>query len=254
MPFYLRKSISIGPFRLNLSKSGLGVSAGVKGLRIGTGPRGHYIHAGMNGVYYRKTLGGVGERPKAVAPPAEKHCADVSEAAIRDKLPTYITEDGILMRRVMSAETKFLVSESHAEALASLNEARGRASMAALLTITAGFLLGITLLAAQPVAIAATGLLFALAWFCGSQIDASRRHVVFAYDLAPGAETRYRNLVEALDTLGTSRLLQYVKAQGDITNLHAWKKNAGATRACCRMGSKPVDVRLPPRCGADSLG
>ncbi|GGB62772.1 hypothetical protein GCM10011505_49240 [Tistrella bauzanensis] len=29
---------------------------------------------------------------------------------------------------------------------------------------------------------------------------------------------------------------------------------AAAYRACCRMGSNPVDVRLPPRCGADSLG
>ena len=46
MPFYLRKSVSAGPFRFNLSKSGVGVSVGVKGLRIGTGPRGHYIHAG----------------------------------------------------------------------------------------------------------------------------------------------------------------------------------------------------------------
>jgi hypothetical protein len=49
MPFYLRKSISAGPFRFNLSSSGIGLSVGVKGVRIGTGPRGHYVHAGRGG-------------------------------------------------------------------------------------------------------------------------------------------------------------------------------------------------------------
>ena len=32
MGFYIRKSVSIGPLRFNLSKSGIGVSAGIKGL------------------------------------------------------------------------------------------------------------------------------------------------------------------------------------------------------------------------------
>ncbi|MFW8645427.1 DUF4236 domain-containing protein [Rhizobium beringeri] len=35
MPFYIRKSISAGPFRFNFSKGGVGVSVGVKGLRVG---------------------------------------------------------------------------------------------------------------------------------------------------------------------------------------------------------------------------
>lgn len=35
MGFRFRKSVKIGPVRLNVSKSGLGVSAGVKGARIG---------------------------------------------------------------------------------------------------------------------------------------------------------------------------------------------------------------------------
>jgi hypothetical protein len=54
MPFYIRKAISFGPIRFNLSKSGVGVSAGVKGLRLGSGPAGNYIHAGRHGLYYKK--------------------------------------------------------------------------------------------------------------------------------------------------------------------------------------------------------
>ncbi|MGQ0823763.1 MAG: DUF4236 domain-containing protein [Actinomycetota bacterium] len=57
MGLYLRKSISTGPLRFNLSRGGIGMSAGVKGLRVGTGPRGAYVHAGRGGIYYRQTLG-----------------------------------------------------------------------------------------------------------------------------------------------------------------------------------------------------
>jgi hypothetical protein len=56
MGFYIRKGIQVGPFRFNLSRSGLGISVGVKGFRVGTGPRGSYIHMGRGGIYYRKSL------------------------------------------------------------------------------------------------------------------------------------------------------------------------------------------------------
>lgn len=56
MATYLRKSFTFGPFRINLSKSGLGISFGVTGFRVGTGPRGPYVHAGRGGLYFRKSL------------------------------------------------------------------------------------------------------------------------------------------------------------------------------------------------------
>lgn len=57
MGFYFRKSINFGGVRFNFSKSGIGMSAGVKGFRIGTGPRGNYVHMGRHGLYYRAALG-----------------------------------------------------------------------------------------------------------------------------------------------------------------------------------------------------
>ena len=56
MGWYLRKSLSFGPLRINLSKSGLGMSAGIRGIRVGAGPRGKYLHAGREGLYYRASL------------------------------------------------------------------------------------------------------------------------------------------------------------------------------------------------------
>lgn len=63
MGWYIRKSWKLGPFRLNLSKSGLGWSVGRKGFRVGSGPRGDYVHAGMGGLYYRQSLSGGAKEP-----------------------------------------------------------------------------------------------------------------------------------------------------------------------------------------------
>lgn len=78
MGFYIRKSVSAGPFRFNLSHSGLGVSVGVRGFRIGSGPRGNYVHMGRGGLYYRASLGRLRRKaapeqrwsPPPSAPPA----------------------------------------------------------------------------------------------------------------------------------------------------------------------------------------
>jgi hypothetical protein len=58
MGWSFRKSKSVGPLRLNFSKSGVGVSTGVKGARISFGSRGTYVNLGRNGIYYRKKIGG----------------------------------------------------------------------------------------------------------------------------------------------------------------------------------------------------
>jgi len=40
MGLFYRKSVNIGPFRVNLSKSGVGYSVGGQGFRVGTTARG----------------------------------------------------------------------------------------------------------------------------------------------------------------------------------------------------------------------
>lgn len=60
MAFYIRKGLNFGPLRLNLSKSGFGLSAGITGARIGFNAQGKaYVHGGRHGLYYRKSLGSV---------------------------------------------------------------------------------------------------------------------------------------------------------------------------------------------------
>ena len=61
MGFYYRKSLNLGPFRVNLSKSGLGYSVGGRGFRVGTTARGRkYTSFSIpgTGVGYRKSGAG----------------------------------------------------------------------------------------------------------------------------------------------------------------------------------------------------
>lgn len=61
MGWNYRKSVNLGGgMRLNFSKSGIGISGGVKGFRIGTGPRGTRMTASIpgTGIYYTKNLSG----------------------------------------------------------------------------------------------------------------------------------------------------------------------------------------------------
>ena len=58
MGFNFRKSVKIGGIRLNASKSGIGVSTGVKGARFGINSKGKsYTSIGRNGFSYRKSFG-----------------------------------------------------------------------------------------------------------------------------------------------------------------------------------------------------
>ena len=55
MGFYYRKSIGIGPFRLNLGKSGVGYSVGTRGFRTGLSSRRRYTTFSLpgTGIGYR---------------------------------------------------------------------------------------------------------------------------------------------------------------------------------------------------------
>ena len=53
-----RKGIKLDSGRVNLSKSRIGFSTGVKGARVGINSRGKlYSSVGRHGIYYRKTYG-----------------------------------------------------------------------------------------------------------------------------------------------------------------------------------------------------
>ena len=64
MGFFIRRRKSFGPFALNFSTRGIGISTGIKGARLSVGPNGTFIHLGRQGFYYRKKIGGFSESYK----------------------------------------------------------------------------------------------------------------------------------------------------------------------------------------------
>jgi hypothetical protein len=73
MGWSFRKSRNFGPFRINLSRRGVGWSIGRGGLRLGSGARGPYVSASKFGFNYRKNLAagakaGQPTHPGAAAP------------------------------------------------------------------------------------------------------------------------------------------------------------------------------------------
>ncbi|MFZ6009065.1 MAG: DUF4236 domain-containing protein [Bacteroidota bacterium] len=74
MGWSFRKSASLGPFRLNFSKSGVGLSFGVKGARINMSRRGTYVNIGSNGIYYRHRINQIySSMSNAAVPPAPEN-------------------------------------------------------------------------------------------------------------------------------------------------------------------------------------
>lgn len=68
MGMFIRKSFKVGGVRLNLSKSGLGFSTGVKGLRLGVDSRGKsYVAGGRHGLYFKENLSGGKSRKQTQA-------------------------------------------------------------------------------------------------------------------------------------------------------------------------------------------
>ncbi|MBK1794667.1 DUF4236 domain-containing protein [Devosia sp. WQ 349] len=233
MPFYIRKSVSAGPFRFNFSKSGLGVSVGVKGLRIGTGPRGHYIHAGQGGLYYRATLGRAGQRRS----PGRRSRDAVAPTVLANT-------DDPLMIEVESGDVMHMRDESFSEILDEINEKAQQVRMSVALFWVSSAIGIIAMLALGGLGILIWASIAVVAVAVGRWLDSYRRTTVLYYDLESDAETAYSILAEGFDALSGCAGKWHIEAGGAIENLTAWKRNAGASHLVRR---KPTTLafKLP---------
>lgn len=237
MPFYIRKSVSVGPFRFNLSKSGIGVSAGVTGFRVGTGPRGHYIHAGRGGLYYRSSIPGGGNRTAPAANPL------TPTQPQRTPTPDY-KERSVEMVRVSSSDVLQMDDARFADILADITAKQGSTSMMVALAWVGGT---ITLLAAMIVGLQGflVGALFAGVAVCvGAWLDSFQRSAVLMYDLEEDATAAYESVTSAFDGIVACKGKWHVDAGGEIRDPHAWKRNAGASHLLIKNPTD-FDYSLP---------
>lgn len=217
MPFYIRRSISAGPFRFNFSKGGIGASVGVKGFRIGTGPRGHYVHAGRGGIYYRATIGRAGE---------QRHASSASP--MNPPLPVVDEHDGVPMIEIDSGDVLAMRDETFANLIDEINAKRQQLPMASVIgwsLVAIG--IGIALIAGPGGLI--VSFLGLPGWAVGRWLDSYRRTCVLYYELDADMERDFANATHCFDALADCAGKWHVEAGGAVRDLTTWKRNAGAS-------------------------
>jgi len=225
MGFYLRKSLRAGPFRFNLSKSGIGVSVGVPGFRVSMGPRGNYVHMGGGGVYYRASL-----NPGRQSSPRSRPTLPVPE------------DIGIgEMREIESGDVLQMTDSSSEDLLREIRAKHQMVSLGKVVSWSTAGLAVLLLLGEAPSAVVwsilVVGGLASAAAFYHDQI---RKSVVLFYDLDSDAEARFEGLHQGFQTLRLAQRIWHVSARGDV---HDWKRNAGASSVVHRH---PIVCSLTP--------
>lgn len=219
MGFYLRKAFSFAPLRLNLSRSGLGMSVGVRGARVGVGPRGSYVHVGRGGLYYRQQL----------RDPAQLTAAPGPSPAFGE---------------IESAEAAGMVDSSSAELLAELNRVKQRTQLFPMALALFGFAsvgafsTGATTPGLGAILVVCVGLaLYA------RHLDVTHGTAILQYELDSEAEKCWSLLAAAFQRVAECGAVWHV-GSSDFSG--DWKRQAGVTTLVKRSRIHPALSR-PPR-------
>ena len=230
MGFYIRKAISVGPFRFNLSKSGVGVSAGVKGLRFGTGPRGNYVHMGRGGLYYRKTLpsGSTERNIQSHSPALQQSNTEIEHEPLKEIESAHITQ---------------MVDSSSADLVAEMNDKRKKIRIWPFIAIFGAILTFVAFKNSETpiLALVIAAVTIALTIFASIK-DSLRKTTVLFFELEPEIEVLYQKLHDSFGQLSSSSSKWHVEAEGAVKDR---KRNAGATSVIKRT-SISLGLGNPP--------
>lgn len=232
MGFYLRKSLRAGPFRLNLSTSGVGVSAGIPGFRVGTGPRGNYVSVAGGGITYRTTL------PRSAAAKGRRPLAPPSPPSLLPAEPIGDRfGDEVVMQDVTGADAAELVSTGPDDLVDQLNGAARRHRVwpwVLAITLILGVAAGVPVVI--PFGVAAA--LWLVVW------ERARRTVVTFYEVHDAQAQWYELMTDGWAGLARLGGAWRIQARGNITTAHGVKTHAGASSLVQRVPAQRLLV--PP--------
>src|SRR5438552_3075059 len=227
MAWYLRKALKLGPLRLNLSKSGIGWSLGVKGARIGTKPSGRrYVHLGRHGIYYRRSLSS-GDGP--VVPQRQ-------ELLPPDPPPGALSP-------VASVGVGHLTDESSADLLAEILRVHNRISRAklALLVGASACILAVAV-GADATVLLALVTVTGVGFIWGNAQDREQGHVVLTFHLDESHQGAFDEVAAAFKEVVGAGRVRFVRARGATSDR---RRQAGATELIETATVHP-DFRPPP--------
>ena len=216
MSFYIRKGFNFGPLRLNLSRSGLGMSVGVKGARVGVGPRGSYVHLGRGGLYYRQSLGH-GPSPTPIQPSPQ-------------------FDSGPVLTEVQSAAAESLVDASAPNVLAELNRVQRRTQILPIVVLVGSPVLVLVMSISSVWIAFTTALVFLVAAVFARHEDVTSGTAVLNYFLDSEPQHDFEILLKAFERLTSCEAVWHVDASGHTDD---WKYHAGAETILKRSRVQP---------------
>jgi len=227
MGWYFRKSFGFGPLRVNLSKSGVGYSLGVRGARIGANARGTYIRMGRSGIYYQKYLQtkSLGAQTRSV--PVQPQPASEPELA----------------HVIHTASASSLQDSSAIELLQEITFLHRKARIAPVVIGLTACAVGISMLANLPVwTEIAVVLVGAVAHAIATKADYKRKVLHLDYALETEAARAYVALLQGIEQLRGLGGLWRISSGETNTNT---KYHAGAQYSIKR--NRIVTRLEPPR-------
>ena len=230
MGFYFRKGFNFGPLRLNLSRSGLGASFGVKGARIGVGPTGSYIHMGRGGLYYRQTL-----------TPSHRHYAPARHYVQPTPTPTPVAPENLQEIEGSSAAT--LTDSSATDLLKELNRVKKRHDrFPSVLVLGGAALLLLISLGAVWWALILMGLAITTLALYARHFDVLNGTAILNYALESDAAREYSKLQTPFRELTQCQKVWHIDAAGHTTDI---KHHAGAGVQMERKETRPQFSKPP---------
>lgn len=230
MGFYIRKSFSFGPLRVNISKSGLGFSAGARGARVGIDSKGRsYVHYGTGGLYYRSFVDGQGRREGS----GQHGTSGLASGGVTSTGPAQPIE---------SVDVAEMTPTSATLMLSELRKSRTRhplpiafLAVGCTMSLIAG-LIEAPLIAIAIAAFVAVGYMWISAWI-------KRRGLLrVQFHLDPVTQSRYEGMVAAFDQLCSCQRIWLVESKASIRNR---KVHAGASTGLSRQPVRPTRETPP---------
>jgi hypothetical protein len=213
MGFYVRKSVSVGPFRFNLSKSGIGVSTGIKGFRVGTGPRGNYVQMGYGGIYFRQTF-----------PTEHRHRQQYVSPQ-----PSSSPQSNIQFQEIESGNVSRMVDSSSSALLQEINsKSKKLAVWPWVLSFSVFVFVALAAGDAPSWPYWVFGPLCSIGLGIAIYADKLRKTVVLFYELEPQVESAYQNIHATFTLIKNCGRFWHIDSRGFITTTYDWKVNAGA--------------------------
>lgn len=239
MGLYFRKSVRMGPFRVNFSTSGIGLSAGIPGFRVGTGPRGNYIQMGAHGIYYRAALSSrdrsTSSRIRATPSTARPDIENGNPPIPDRTLGAYQPIESVAAQRLVDSSSEDLLNE--------IRKRHRQWRSWPFVTAAASAALAVSGIQSYPqwlliaiVILGVVGIGYAY------RRDVGRKLVILQYDMDAESQAVFTALLDSAREVAASNRLWHISASAPVRDR---KYHAGASSTVNRKAAELSSVPPP---------